>query len=238
MKMADHPFVTFSGEHFLGLGLSLGCGVALVWAAWRARGRWVSQAVRWGLAGGCVASAVFLVLWWAWAGAPLKYLLPLHLCDLSGLIAPIALTTGNRLLYELLYFWGIGGATQGLLTPNVSVGFPSIRCVCCFQYHALIVTSALYATVVMRMRPTGGSLLRAWLLANAYAGVLIPLNLALGTNYMFLLRKPPTPSLLDLMGPWPWYLVVGDVVALLVMGLCYLPFFALDLRRHRRLSKP
>lgn len=228
--MDSRPFVTCGGEHWLGLVLALASGIALVWAVRRAGSRRLDRAARWGLAAACLASEVFLVIWWSWAGAPLKYLLPLHLCDVSILLAPLALLTGSRLCYELLYFWGFGGAMQGLLTPNVSEGFPSIRCVCGFVAHGLIVTSALYATVVMRQRPTARSLLKAWLIANAYALLLIPANLAMETNYMFLLYKPVTPSLLDVMGPWPWYLVVGDAVALLVMGLCYLPFFVLGRR--------
>ena len=40
----------------------------------------------------------------------LLYLLPLHLCDVSLFLAPVVLLTGNRRLYELLYFWGLGGA--------------------------------------------------------------------------------------------------------------------------------
>jgi len=207
-----------------------------VWAVRRSGSRRFDVAVRWSLAGGCLASEIYLIVWWSWTGARLQELLPLQLCDMSIVIAPIVLLTGSRRWYELLYFWGIGGAMQGLLTPNVEWGFPSIRCVCCFEYHALIVTSALYATFVMRHRPTAGSILRAWLIANALGLVLIPLNRVMGTNYMFLMHKPVTPSLLDVMGPWPWYLVVLDIAALLVMGLCYLPFFILDRRAKARLQ--
>ena len=73
-----------------------------------------------------------------------------------------------------------------------------------------------------------GGVLRAWLLANVFAALLIPLNGALGTNYMFVSHKPDTPSLLDVMGPWPWYILVGSLVGLVAMALCYLPFFVID----------
>jgi hypothetical integral membrane protein (TIGR02206 family) len=39
------------------------------------------------------------------------------------------------------------------------------------------------------------------------------INRALGTNYGYLNGKPGGASLLDLLGAWPWYLVV--VLALL-----------------------
>lgn len=224
--MGARPFIPFGGEHWLGLALSLGLGVALVWAVRRSGSRRADWATRCALAGACLTSEAFMLVWWLQAGARPVDLLPLHLCDVSALLAPVVLLTGHWLSYELLYFWGLAGAMQGLLTPNVAWGFPHIRCVCCFLLHGLIVTSALYATVVMRRRPSTRALLRAWLIANAYGLALIPANLAMGTNYMFVLRKPATPSLLDFMGPWPWYLVVGSLVGLAMMGLCYLPFLA------------
>ncbi len=233
--MGETLFVTFGGQHFLGLVVSLACGIALVWVARSSGSARFDRAVRWTLAMGCLASQAFMLNFWTWTGAPVRLLLPLHLCDVGLLIAPVALLTGNRYVYELLYFWGIGGAVQALLQPNITTGYPTAQCACFFLGHGLIVTSALYATVVMRRRPTGWSVLRVWLITNAYGLLMLPVNHALGTNYLFIMWKPATPSLLDIMGPWPYYLLVLDVVALLVMCLCYLPFFVLDWRSKRRL---
>jgi uncharacterized membrane protein YwaF len=32
-------------------------------------------------------------------------------------------------------------------------------------------------------------------------------------NYFFLMHKPITASILDILGPWPWYIIQGDLVA-------------------------
>jgi uncharacterized membrane protein YwaF len=32
-------------------------------------------------------------------------------------------------------------------------------------------------------------------------------NWAIGSNYMFIARKPDTPSLIDVLGPWPLYII-------------------------------
>ncbi len=221
------PFIPFGGEHWLGLALSLGLGAALVWTVRRSGSRRLDMAARWMLAATCAGGEIFLLVWWWLHGARLASLLPLHICDAAVVLAPVVLLTGQWLCYELLYFWGFGAAVLALLMPNVSWGFPALHCVCFFALHGLIVASALYATAVMRLRPTPRSLLRAWLIANAYGLLLIPANLAMGTNYMFLIRKPATPSLLDVMGPWPWYIMVGSLAGLAVMGLCYVPFLIL-----------
>jgi uncharacterized membrane protein YwaF len=46
-------------------------------------------------------------------------------------------------------------------------------------------------------------------------------------------QKPATPSLLDMLGPWPWYLLAGELIAVLLVLLLYLPFALAD-RRARR----
>jgi hypothetical integral membrane protein (TIGR02206 family) len=224
------PFNAFSGQHGIAVLLSLAGAVGLVWAVRRRGSERLNRAAKWGLALGCLASEAFLLIFWVrMRGWDWEMLLPLHLCDLALLLAPAALLTGNGLLYELLYFWGIGGAVQALLQPIIFTGFPAPQCVCFFLAHGLLVGSALFATLVMGKRPTGLSLLRAWLITNVYAAIIFPINYALDTNYLFIMGAPPTPSILDLMGQWPLpYLVVLDATALVVCALCYAPFFVRD----------
>ena len=49
-------------------------------------------------------------------------------------------------------------------------------------------------------------------------------NVAWGTNYLYLCSKPVNPTLLDRFGPWPLYIVVVDALALGVFWLLELPF--------------
>jgi len=232
--MAASVFVTLGAQHLVALLVSLASGVALVCFVRARRSARLERAVRWTLAMGCLGCLGFM-LWTGWSlGFSWQWLLPLHLCDLSLLVATVALLSAGRLAYELLYFWGIGGAVQALLQPNIFAGFPSAECLCFFLAHALVITSALHATVVQQRRPAVLSILRVWLVTNVYGITVFWLNFALGTNYLFIRHKPPTPSLLDLMGEWPYYVAVLDVVALAILALCYVPFLILDWRRGRK----
>jgi hypothetical integral membrane protein (TIGR02206 family) len=139
-------------------------------------------------------------------------------------------------LYELVYFWGLGGAVQAILTPELHFGFPHPIFLTFFVGHGLVVLGALYATVVLDLRPTHGSIWRTFRATAAWAALVTPLNLALGTNYLFLMRKPERASLIDYFGPWPWYIPVLAVVGLTLFYLYYSPFAVFDLLKRRATS--
>ncbi|MBC8174849.1 MAG: TIGR02206 family membrane protein [Candidatus Marinimicrobia bacterium] len=150
--------------------------------------------------------------------------LPLHLCGFSALLLPILLFTKNKKLYDVLYFWGIGGATQALLTPTLEFSFPHFLFIQFFTAHGLIVTAVIYATVVFNYQPDFRALLRTFLITIS---LLIPIgfiNWILGSNYFFIARKPDSASLLDFMGPWPFYLIPLALVAFIIFFIIYIPF--------------
>jgi uncharacterized membrane protein YwaF len=57
--------------------------------------------------------------------------------------------------------------------------------------------------------------------AAALAGAAIAglADVITGGNYMYLRSKPVHNSLLSVMGPWPWYIVAGVGVALIMLLL-------------------
>jgi len=74
------------------------------------------------------------------------------------------------------------------------------------------------------VRPRPGSVLRALLGINVFAAFVGTFDVIFKTDYMYLRAKPQNASLLDYLGPWPWYLVAAELVALIVFGLLYVPF--------------
>lgn len=175
-----------------------------------------------------------LVGWHLMGGGSLETSIPLHLCDLAAITAGLALLTKNHTLATLTYFWGLAATIQGLLTPAVMYGFPSPVFILFFVHHFSVVAAALYLPVVCGWRPRSPwwkSPLAAFGWVNVYLAVAFPANWLLGTNFGFLMAKPANPSLLDCFGPWPWYVLVMEALAVAFFLLLTLPF----LRRGNKL---
>jgi hypothetical integral membrane protein (TIGR02206 family) len=156
--------------------------------------------------------------------------LPLELCDASLCLVIIALFTLNKTIFDLAYYGALAGASMALLTPNLWEPFPSFTTVQFFVAHGLIVAGALYLVWSKQARPRPGSVGRAMLGVNVFAAFVGTFDFTFKTNYMYLRNKPPNASLLDLLGPWPRYILAAEAVAWLVFLLLYLPFRAGNLR--------
>ena len=149
--------------------------------------------------------------------------LPLELCDASLWLTVISLITLKPALFDVAWYWAIAGATQSLFTPNLVNPTPFLS-VQFFADHGLIVCASLYLVWSGQLRPRPGSVARSFIAANIYAAIIGAFDAVFRTNYMFLRNKPPTPSLLDLLGPWPWYILSCELLALALFLLLYLPF--------------
>lgn len=160
--------------------------------------------------------------------------IPLELCSLTLFLSIAILLTDDRRLYPLVYFAGIGGALQAILTPNLGYPFPHFRFFHFFIVHIAIILTALYMTWVRGYRPTWKSIGWTMVFLNVSAILVGLVNWAVGSNYMFLMRKPETASLLDLLGPHPIYILVEELIALVLFILMYAVFFAVPDHMHRR----
>ncbi|MFZ5902897.1 MAG: TIGR02206 family membrane protein [Chloroflexota bacterium] len=162
----------------------------------------------------------------------IQTMLPLHSCSLMIWLAGFMLLFKNYHIYEFGYFLGLGGATQILLTSYVPLDLlTQYRYFQVFISHGLLITSVLYMTTVEGFRPTWGSLLRVIIGTNLYMAMIFPLNLAIGSNYMFLAYKPEEfASILDILPAWPYYILYLEALGILVFLLLYLPFAIKDWR--------
>ena len=112
---------------------------------------------------------------------------------------------------------------RAVLTPDLEEGFPHFGYFAYWIVHSGLVLYVIYGTACLRLIPDRKGVLRTFGWLNLYAAATIGINLLFDTNYMYMMHKPPTPSLLDLFGPWPWYILVCEGAALLLFYLAYLP---------------
>ncbi len=151
--------------------------------------------------------------------------LPLFICRLVSFILPILFLTKNKGLFGVLYFWIIAGTTNALITPDIIYALPHMESIFYWVIHAGLVVGILYCVFVYGWKPKRRDIWRAFMWANLYLVSIHVLNLALGSNYSYTMHKPIKGSILDFFGPWPLYLLTGQLLALALFLLFYLPFY-------------
>src|SRR2546430_4161449 len=221
-----------STEHVLPIALLVVVAVLLCVAARRAPGRWIDV-----VAAVIALTLVVAELSWqpyvlanhAWSAAAS---LPVQLCDVGGFVAAAALLWRQILLVEVAYFWGLGGTLQALLTPDLKDHFPSFPYLQFYVTHDLVILAALFLVVGLALQPRPGAVRRIFALTVVFAIVVGLIDLGTGGNYMYLRQVPVSGSLLDLMGPWPWYIAAGAVLTLVVLAILDTPFRLSRLRSH------
>ncbi len=159
-----------------------------------------------------------------------EYSLPLELCSLVLAACIASLFRPNPFTAEIAYFWGLGGLLHALITPDLVQGFPSMNFNLFFLSHGTTLIAIVFLVASGDFRPRRGAVLRMMALLNLYGLVVGMVDLWTGWNYGYLCRKPPTGSLLDFLGPWPWYLISIELIALLT-------FLMLDFPRRIRASR-
>lgn len=217
---------TFSAPHLISMAVTLALCVAMIFFRKQFKTEKSRKVFRTVFATFIILQQASIYIWYTAAGEwSLSVTLPLQLCDLSLFLTIAVLLTKKQLLAELLYFWGVGGATQALLTPDI--GPYTLPHFVFYQYfisHGVILLTCVYMLAVEKFKPSSKSVLRTFIITNLYALLIMPINALTNGNYLFLSRKPSTGSIMDLLGPWPWYILSLEALALVIFILLYLPF--------------
>jgi hypothetical integral membrane protein (TIGR02206 family) len=180
--------------------------------------------------------AVNEIIWWTfrYAHEGLRIAnLPLQLCDVTLWAAVAACIVPLPILVEFLYFAGMAGAGMALLTPTLWSPWPSYPAIYFFVAHGGIVIGAA-VLVFGRVCPIRRSAMwRALAVLTGYAAIVGAFNAIFGTNFMYLCTKPAGGSVLDLLGPWPWYLCGGAAACLALFALLSIPLRQAEARNAR-----
>jgi hypothetical integral membrane protein (TIGR02206 family) len=143
--------------------------------------------------------------------------LPLHLTDAVTLTAIAALWRPTSLrLVELVYFWALTASVQAVLTPDLAQGFPDVLFVTYFATHFGAIVAACLLVFGARHTPRPGAVRRMVAITLGFTMLSALGTILTGGNYMYLRHKPPRRSLLDVMGPWPVYILAAAGVAVLM----------------------
>ena len=155
--------------------------------------------------------------------------LPLHMCDLSEIFLIWFLLGGPKILYLCAFFWGLGGASMAILTPDIN--YHDLDYIFFMIGHGMIIVGIMYATVALGNRPYVNDILKV---SAITAFILLPIvyiiNILLGepANFWYLVAKPGGASLMDMFPDPPYHLLYTTPIAIAVFYLIYLPYFIKD----------
>tara|TARA_B100000767_G_scaffold162632_1_gene152655 strand:+ start:5365 stop:6066 length:702 start_codon:yes stop_codon:yes gene_type:complete len=155
--------------------------------------------------------------------------IPLHMCDLSEIFLAWFLLGGKKILYKCAFFWGLGGATMAILTPDIP--YHDLDYVFFMVGHGMIVIGILYATVVLGNRPYTKDIFTVTMITLfILTPIVYIINLMLGepANYWYLMQKPAGASLMDMFPEPPFHLIYTTPIAISIFCLIYLPYFIKD----------
>ncbi len=158
-----------------------------------------------------------------------REVLPFHMCDLSEIFLAWFLLGGPKILYKCAFFWGLGGASMAILTPDIT--FHDLDYAFFMIGHGMIIIGIMFATVALGNRPYANDILKV---AFITAFILLPItyliNYLLGepANFWYLMAKPEGASLMDMFPEPPYHLIVLVPLAIATFYLTYTPYFIKD----------
>jgi hypothetical integral membrane protein (TIGR02206 family) len=227
------PFILFEAAHLVILLIIV---VVNIWLLrFKGASEPTRKAVRWTMAIILWVNEAAWHVWNLYLGTwNIQSMLPLHMCSILIWLSGFMLIFRNYTIYEFVYFLGIGAGLQALLTPDVGIyNFPHFRFLQAFIGHGMMLTSGVYMTTVEGFRPTWKSVLKVIVISNIYMVIIFFFNSAIGSNYLMVNGKPPVASIIDLMPPWPYYLIYVEIIGIVTCLLLYVPFIIKDWRAGR-----
>ena len=223
LHFAQRQFTMYGPSHWAVIAVF---AIGAAFLTWIGRRQTQSQARCLGRILGALTAAIFgVVLVDSLIPPTIGRSVPLNLTDLATAAAAYALWSQRHWAFALTYYWGLVLSTQALISPVLTgPDFPDYHFLGFWAVHLLVVWAAIYLTWGRRMRPRWRSYRIAVLVTVIWAAATFTFNRVAGANYGFLNGKPHTPSLLDIMGPWPVYLLTGTTLILIVWALMTWPW--------------
>lgn len=215
---------TYGPAHGVLLAVTALVATGLALIGRRLRGTVAADRLRFGLGVTLLLTTIgFQVYWLLPANFTLQQSLPVHLSDVLRVVASLALITRWRWAVAATYYWGLTLNLMALLTPDVDwQSFPNLASY--WSLHMLVMWAACHLTWGVGLHPSWRDLRRTVVITVGWAVSAYLINAALGTNYGYVNAKPKGGSALDLLGPWPSYLLAAVALLVLVWALITWPW--------------
>lgn len=225
----SYTFILFSPMHLVTIGIIFLTAAGLVAIARNKSLQGLVKPVSWTLAMILVGhelvwviGAIVLGKWhYSWG-------LPLQLCDLAIFAVALTLIQHRQWIWELAYFWGLGGSLQAVLTPDLRVMFPDYTFIKFFASHGCIVIGVIFLAIGCRRGINFKSVVRVFWITNIYVLCVGIFNGIFGTNYLYLCAKPSQPSILDYLGSGLFYILGLEAIFTVSLLFYYLPFLFIE----------
>lgn len=221
--LSGRQFTAYGPSHWAAITVFVVGAVLVVWLGRRQTER---QSRVFGRVLGALTAAIYVaMLVYTLIPPSIERSVPLRLTDLATVVGAYALWSQQHWAFVLTYYWGLVLSTQALVSPVLkSPDFPHYEFLAFWSIHLLVVWAAIYLTWGRGMRPRWRDYRLVVVVTVVWAGVTMAFNGIAGTNYGFLNAKPATASLLDLMGPWPVYVLVASALVAVVWALMTWPW--------------
>ncbi len=149
--------------------------------------------------------------------------LPLHLCAVSQICGIIALLTRNKTAFEWSCYFGIAGGMQALLSPEFVNGYDRFYLIQFYLDHGGVILMPLFLGIYEGMKPREFSWGKILISLNILAIIMFGFNWLNDSNYMYVNTKPIADNPL-VIGKWPWYIFILELVAVINFYIIYLFF--------------
>jgi len=217
----EDKFILFSNEHLITVGIGfISCILLVFLGFFTEKKATFAKIVAIAVLGVKIAELLFRHHYY---GETVAELLPLHLCPIVIILSIFMMFFHSEILFQPVYFWSIG-AFFAILMPDIRDGMSNFASQSFFITHFFILFSTAYAFVHFRFRPTKAGFLCSFLLLVTLAFIMYFVNNKLGTNFLYVNHPPVTKSLMDFMGPWPYYIFSLAGIDIAISFFMYLPF--------------